>query len=145
MGGYKMKKDTSKLVEELTLCAEFSTFYDENEEQMICDTLSQILERMIKEKNLKKSHVFQKAEISEVYGYQILAGKRMPERKKLLCLAIGLGLSIEETQALLKNAGYSLLYIKHPFDCVVLYGICKQLSIVEINTMLYDYGLETLG
>lgn len=69
----------------------------------------------------------------------------MPERKKLLCLAIGLGLSIEETQALLKNAGYSLLYIKHPFDCVVLYGICKQLSIVEINTMLFDYGLETLG
>jgi hypothetical protein len=145
MGGYRMKKDTSKLLEELTLCADFSTFYNENQDQLLRDTLSQLLERFVKEKGLKKSVVFRNAELSEIYGYQIFAGKRMPERKKLLCLAIGMGLTLEETQSLLKSAGYPLLYAKHPFDCVVVYGICKQLSVVDINAMLFEYELETLG
>lgn len=140
-----MRKDTSKLVEELNFCADFNTFYNKNHEQLMCDTLAQLLERMIAEKALKKSQVFRKAEISEVYGYQILAGKRMPERKKMICLAIGMELSVEETQALLKSAGYPLLYVKHPFDCVVMYGIFKKLSVAEINTMLFEYDLETLG
>ena len=69
----------------------------------------------------------------------------MPERKKLLCLAIGMQLNLEETQSLLKCAGYSPLYVKLPFDSVVLYGICKHLSIVEINELLFEYGSETLG
>jgi len=32
-----------------------------------------------------------------------------------------------------------------PFDSIIIYGICKGLSVVEINEILYDYGLETLG
>ena len=69
----------------------------------------------------------------------------MPERKKLLCLAVGMGLNIEQTQQLLKCAGYPQLYVKLPFDSIVLYGLCKGLPVVQINELLYTYGLETLG
>ena len=54
-------------------------------------------------------------------------------------------LNIEEAQILLKCAGYSQLYVKLPFDSVVLYGLCKGMSVVEINELLYQYDLETLG
>ena len=30
-------------------------------------------------------------------------------------------------------------------DSVVLYGLCKNLSVVQINELLYEYELETLG
>ena len=54
-------------------------------------------------------------------------------------------LNIQETQQLLKSAGYSPLYVKLPFDSIVLYGLCKAMTVIEINELLYEYELETLG
>lgn len=140
-----MQKDTSEIVKELRLCPDFQTFYSENKEHMISSDLSQLLGELLQRKGLQKSQVIKNAELSEVYGYQIFSGVRVPERKKLLCLAVGMKLNIDEVQQLLKCAGYSQLYVKKPFDSVVLYGFCKGLSIVEINELLYKYKLETLG
>ncbi len=140
-----MAKDTSKIVEELNLCPDFKTFYGENKEYMVTDTLSALLNRLMQEKGLRKSQVIREAELSEVYAYQIFSGLRVPERKKLLCLAVGMRLTLVETQTLLKCAGYSPLYVKLAFDSIVLYGICKSLSVIEINELLFEYNLETLG
>ncbi|MBO5746867.1 MAG: helix-turn-helix transcriptional regulator [Clostridia bacterium] len=140
-----MKKDTSKIVEELGLSADFKRFYNENKEYMVTASLSQMLEELLKTKGLKKSEVIKSAEMSEVYAYQIFSGVRVPERKKLLSLAVGMGLNLDEVQTLLKCAGYSPLYVKLPFDSIVLYGIVKGLSVVDINGLLFEYGLDTLG
>ena len=139
-----MQKDTSEIVKELGLCPDFKTFYDENKEHMISSNLAQLLTELLQRKGLHKSHVIKSAELSEVYGYQIFSGIRIPERKKLLCLAVAMKLNIDETQQLLKCAGYSQLYVKLPFDSVMLYGFCKGLSVIEINELLYKYNLETL-
>ena len=140
-----MQKDTSQIVEELGLCPDFQTFYRENQDYMVTDDLAKLLARLLEEKGLKRSQVIKAAELSEVYGYQIFSGLRVPERKKLLCLAVGMGLNIEKTQQLMKCAGYAQLYVKLPFDSILLYGLCKAMSVVQINELLYQYGLETLG
>ena len=140
-----MQKDTSQIVEELGLCPDFQTFYRENQDYMVTDDLAKLLVRLLEEKGLKRSQVIKAAELSEVYGYQIFSGLRVPERKKLLCLAVGMGLNIEKTQQLLKCAGYAQLYVKLPFDSILLYGLCKAMSVVQINELLFTYNLETLG
>ena len=140
-----MQKDTSEIVKELGIHPDFQTFYNENKEYMISADLHNLLAELLSRKGLKKSQVIKNSELSEVYGYQIFSGIRVPERKKLLCIAIGMGLNIDETQQLLKHAGYSQLYAKIPFDSVVLYGLCQKLSVVDINELLYKYDLETLG
>ena len=140
-----MEKNTAEIVKELGLCPDFQTFYSENKDYMLTQKLTELLAQLLERKGAKKSQVIQKAELSEVYGYQIFSGIRVPERKKLLCLAVGMGLNLEETQQLLKCAGYAQLYVKLPFDSVVLYGLCKGLSVVQINELLFSYGLETLG
>lgn len=140
-----MQKDTSEIVKELGLCQDFQTFYSENKEYMLSADLAQLLTELLERKGLKKAQVIKNAEFSEVYGYQIFSGLRVPERKKLLCLTVSMGLNIDEVQQLLKCAGYAPLYVKNPFDSVVLYGLCKGLSVVEINELLYKYELETLG
>lgn len=140
-----MVKDTSKIVEELGLSPDFKTFYSENNNYMVKESLSELLDKLMVKYDLKKSQVIRAAEMSEVYAYQIFSGLRVPERKKLLCLAIAMKLPLDEVQTLLKCAGYSTLYVKLPFDSVILYGVCKKLSVVEINEILYEYGLETLG
>ena len=140
-----MEKDTSKIVEELKLCPDFTTFYSENKAYMVSESLADLLARLLTEKGLRKAEVIRRAELSEVYAYQIFSGLRVPDRKKLLCLALGMGLTLDEVQTLLKCAGYSPLYVKLPFDSIVLYGICKKLSVVELTDLLFAYGLETLG
>lgn len=140
-----MVKDTGKLVEELGLCPDFVTFYDENRTYMVEENLSGLLARLMEEKGLRKAHVIRRSELSEVYAYQIFSGLRVPERKKLLSLAVGMELTLDEVQELLKCAGYSPLYVKLPFDSVVLYGICKRLTVPEINELLFAYELDTLG
>ena len=140
-----MVKDTSEIVRELGLSQDFQTFYNENKEYMISADLAELLKELLERKGLSKAQVIKNAEMSEVYGYQIFSGVRVPERKKLICLALSMGLNIDEVQQLLKSAGYSQLYVKKPFDSIVLYGFCKKLSVVEINELLYKYDLETLG
>ncbi len=142
--GY-MNKDTSKIVEELSLCDDFKTFYDENREYMVNSSLSELLKELAEKKGKRKSDIIRDSEISEVYAYQIFSGLRVPERKKLLCLAVGMELELDEVQTLLKCAGYPPLYVKISFDSIILYGICKRMSVVEINGLLYEYGLDTLG
>ena len=140
-----MEKDTSKIVEELEHFPDFRTFYAENKEYMVSGNLSSLLLQLLESKQLKRSQVIKNAELAEVYGYQIFSGVRVPERKKLLSLAVGMGLNIDETQQLLKCAGYAQLYVKHPFDSILLYGLCKGFTVVQINELLFTYGLETLG
>lgn len=140
-----MQKDTAKIVEELGLCSDFKTFYDENKEYMVDSTLPELLAELVEKKGIRKSYAIKAAEMSEVYGYQIFSGIRHPERNKLLCLAVGMNLTLDETQSLLKCAGYSPLYVKLPFDSVVIYGICKRLSVIKINELLFENHLETLG
>ena len=140
-----MEKSTSKIVEELGFCPDFRTFYDENKRYMVTSTLAQMLEQLLEQKGLKKAQVIKNAELSEVYAYQIFSGLRIPERKKLLCLAIAMSLNLDQVQTLLKCAGYPVLYVKLPFDSIILYGVCKGLSVIQINEILFEYGLETLG
>ena len=140
-----MQKDTSDIVKELGLFPDFQTFYDENKEYMISPDLHNLLAELLNRKGLKKSQVIKNAELSEIYGYQIFSGVRVPERKKLLCLAIGMELNIEQTQNLLKCAGYAPLYVKLPADSVVLYGLCNKMSVSRVNDLLYKNNLETLG
>lgn len=140
-----MRKDTSRIVEELGLCDDFKSFYNENKEYMVDSLLCDMLSQKLDEKGLKKSEVIRRSEISEVYAYQIFSGLRVPERSKLLCLTLAMGLDLDETQQMLRCAGYSPLYVKLPFDSVIIYGICKGLSVIEINELLYEYQLETLG
>ena len=140
-----MVKDTSEIVKELALSPDFQTFYNENKEYMVKEDLAQMLNELLQSKGLQKSRVIKNAEISEVYGYQIFSGTRVPERKKLICLTIAMGLDLDETQTLLKCAGYSPLYVKIPFDSIVIYGVCNKMSVVEMNELFYEYGFETLG
>ena len=139
-----MERDTLEIVKELKLSPDFQTFYNENKDYMVSSNLAEMLNELVNSKRLHKSKVIKNAEISEVYGYQIFSGVRVPEWKKLICLAISMGLNIDEVQRLLKCAGYPQLYVKRPLDSVVLYGIFKGLSVMEINELLYEYDLETL-
>ena len=140
-----MQKDTEELLKALQQSSQFQSFYQQNQTYMVDKSLAQLLEQLLKATGMSKAKAIKNAEMSEVYGYHIFAGSRIPERGKVLALAIGMELELPQVQQLLKTAGYSPLYVKRPFDSVVLYGIFNHLTVAQINELLYDYGMETLG
>ncbi len=137
-----MKKDTDELLKALEACGSFDSYYDENSQNFINADITEELNRLIKEKDLKKSDVIHKAELSEIYGYQIFAGSRRPGRMKLVCIFLAMGLELCEAQSVLKACGMAPLYVKNPRDCVCIYAIQNKYTVSQLNALLDEYGIK---
>ncbi|MBR6548012.1 MAG: XRE family transcriptional regulator [Clostridia bacterium] len=119
--------------------------YLTSQKQHFLDTeLPGLLERLCDQKQMSKAQVFHGAELNEIYGYQIFAGKRRPSRDKLLCIGLSLGLNEDEMQSLLKSAEMAPLYPKLKRDSIILFGFMKNQSVMEVNQSLFANNLETL-
>lgn len=137
----KKKKSTADLMESLTQSHDLQLFMDENESDFQREDIAAYLQALLKEKHLKKSRVIQDAMLNEVYGYQIFSGVKTPRRDKMLCLALAMGLTLEETQKMLRACGFSPLYVRHCRDCVLIHCILEKKSVMEVNAILDEMGL----
>ena len=141
-----MQKSTTELLNELKNFDSFKEYEKINKNSMINKTLSQYLCDLLEEKLLKKSDVIRKGELNESYAYQMFSGvKSTPSKDKLICLSIGMDLSVDETNSLLKLAGLSPLYPRIKRDSIIIINMNNKKSVVEINEELYNEGEETLN
>lgn len=139
-----IKKPTDELMKALNSSPSIDNYLQKEQDYLITASLSVYLNQLISDKGLKKSQVIKDAELNEIYGYQIFSGKRLPSRDKLIALAFGMVLSLEETQQLLKYAGFSPLYPKNKRDSIIIWGISHHFNICRINEDLYNQDEETL-
>ena len=103
------------------------------------------LQQLINKKGLKNSEVYAAANISKQYFSKLLKGQVKPSKDKMLALAVGLRLNMDEVVDFLRIAGYALSPISQT-DTVVEYFIRKQeYNVLKINIVLFDYGLEPLS
>ena len=82
--------------------------------------------------------------MSEVYLHQVFAGRRKPSRNKILCMCIGMELSIEDTQRLLKEAAYAQLYPRIRREAIIYHGIVHHTPLDEINDKLFEADEKAL-
>ena len=141
----KNMKNTDDLLKELEKADNINDFISKNKINFADISLSDYLNKLLKEKSLKKSEVIKKSELSEIYAYQIFSGLKIPTRDKVLCLAFGMGLDVSETQQLLKSCGLPFLYAKHQRDSIIIFSLNKKLSVADANELLYDCHEDTLG
>lgn len=102
------------------------------------------LQQLINKKGLRNYEVYAAANISKQYFSKLLKGQVKPSKDKMLALAVGLRLNMDEVVDFLRIAGYALSPISQT-DTVVEYFIRKQeYNVLKINIVLFDYGLEPL-
>lgn len=82
--------------------------------------------------------------IDPSYCYQIFRGIRMPNRNKILQIAIVLQLPLTEVNRLLKLAGKHSLYIKDLRDTIIIHGFHKKLSLDDLECLLIEKGCDSL-
>lgn len=90
-------------------------------------------------------HVIKRAGIDRTYGHELFSGRRKPSRDKVIQLAFGFGLDVEETQQLLKVAQQTPLYPKIKRDAAVIYCLARNMEITEAQNVLVDFNLPVLG
>lgn len=108
------------------------------------DSFEKHLRQLINKKGLKNSEVYAAANISKQYFSKLMNGQVKPSKEKMLALAVGLRLNVDETVHFLRIAGYALSPISQT-DKIVEYFIRRgEYSVIKIDILLFDYGLEPL-
>ena len=92
-----------------------------------------------------REHVIKKSGIDRTYGHQLFNGTRKPSRDKVIQLAFGFELDVEQTQQLLKAAEKSPLYPRIKRDAALLYCIMHKLGYIEAQKLLHSFDIEALG
>lgn len=105
-----------------------------------------MLFKMIDERNLKDSDVYNKVNIDRRLFSKIRSDKNYhPSKETIILLGLSLELSEEEITILLDSASYSLPKNNY-FDLIIRFCfINKVYNINEVNELLYDYDCKLLN
>ena len=103
------------------------------------------LQQLINKKGMKNSEVYATANITKQYFSKLINGKVNPSKEKVIALAIGLNLNMDETKDILKVAGYAFSPYSQT-DIVVKYFINnKDYNVIKLDILLYDFGLNPIS
>lgn len=116
-------KETSDLSRELMEMADLDVYLRENRDVFAERSPAELLTQIYEKQRLSKAELARRAGMSEVYLHQVFSGRRNPSRDRLICICIGMEITLEETQTLLKQATYAQLYPKIKRDAIISYGI----------------------
>ena len=124
-------------------CADINTYIDDNKED---DTFQTYLFKLIDERNLKDSDVYNKVNIDRRLFSKIRSNKDYhPSKETIILFGLALELSEKEIEDLLKLASYSLP-MNNNFDLIIRF--CFKEKIYDVNTInefLYEHNCKLLN
>lgn len=140
-----MPKTTTELLRELKRqSCSLPDYLSNHKETFVVEDIKAFWEQLIKEKKYSKSNIINKADFSYCYFYDVINGRKMPTKDKVVRLALAMKMSIDECQQALKISGRSALYPKVRRDSVLIYALEKHLTITQCNELLAKHGEDEL-
>ena len=139
-----VEKSTEELLNELSKADDVFEFARENQMELESYSLTGLLEDLLVKYGKQKKDVIRDSGLDTTYGYQIFDGRKNPRRDKLLQLAFGFPLTVEEANRVFRAAGVSDLYVRCKRDTICMYCLQQRMTVDECNALLYQAGEETL-
>lgn len=133
---------TEELLDELLSARDLGGFLLEHDSNQM--DLAIYLQRLLREKGLKRSRVVRMADLNDTFGYQIFQGTRHPSRDKVLQIAFAMALTVDECNRALTYARVNPLYCKNRRDAIILFCLDRGCSLQKVNEELYRFGEQTI-
>ena len=140
-----VRVNTNTLMKRLFKAADLDTYLEGNESDLHSPDFYTLLKQACEKRNMLPAQVIERAQIERTYGHQLFNGTRRPSRDKVLQLALGLGLSVDETQRLLRAAGKSPLYPRLKRDAALIFCLKNGYDMMETQEILEKHGISLLG
>ncbi len=126
---------------ELIVCEEHDIPGIEDAISMAEESFSERLFSLIKEKGISEVECYKKAGITRQVFSKIRSNKGYnPSRNTAISLAISLHLTLNETNALLETAGFTLSRSSKADLIIEYFIINRKWELREINEALYSFG-----
>lgn len=134
------KKSTEELMKTILKSRkDIKQLIDEFEPERLEMDLKDYFDRLLSEKQLTPSQVVRQSGLSANYAHQIINGRKTNvSRNKLLALAFGMNMTLEETQQMLRIARQPILYPRIQFDLVIIFALKEHWSLIDTNELLED-------
>lgn len=107
--------------------------------------ISEYLNKLISDSIMSKSDIIKKSNLDRTYAYHILNGTRIPSRDKLIALAVGMNLTVDETDELLKVSRNMPLYPRDKRDAIIIFCIKSGKNVIELNEALEANNLDIIS
>ena len=107
-------------------------------------SLGRWIVELIEERGLDRRAVIRRSRLNQTFAYQILAGTRNPSRDKLVQLAFGLQLDVDECSELLERGGSNALTPRIRRDVVIAFCLRHGLGMDIRDDLLWAAGERTI-
>ncbi len=136
-----MKKSTQDLMNELQQKGvSLQDYLDQNEDAMVLLDIREFWNRLIQKSNRSKSDIINKSDFSYCYFYDVIKGKKIPSRDKIIRLILAMGANMEDCQEAMKISGKSPLYPRIRRDSILIYAIENSCTAFQLSELLNRYG-----
>ncbi|WP_034449371.1 helix-turn-helix domain-containing protein [Butyrivibrio sp. AE2032] len=106
--------------------------------------LGSYIKAILAQRGLSKVEAIKNSKMDRGYFYQILEGIKNPSRDKIIQIAIGCEMTVTECQRALEIAQVGILYPKNQRDSLIIYGLNKKMSVLDLNCLLEEYKFDIL-
>lgn len=144
-------EQTSRRLDELArrlTPAELDDFFREHGEELITSPrpFADYVRRKIREKGLLQQNVFLAADLSENYGYKLIAEEKHTRRRDVIVrLCLGARFLPEEIDQALLLYGMAPLRARFPRDAVLLAAAGSLREVEDVDELLRSRGFAPLG
>lgn len=139
-----METITEDLLKQLKNTTNIAEFLDKHNNEFIKETPKSYLNFMLSKKNMSVARIAKESGVGE-YTYKIFNDERKPSRNILIALAVGMSLTLQETQLLLRISKFAILDSRDKRDSIIIFGLMNHLSVFEIDDLLSENGVVTIN
>lgn len=114
----------------------------------VCDadtrTFAEWLNGMLVKSGIPRNEAIHASRLNQTFAYQIMAGTRRASRDKLIQLAFGLSLGLDDACELMERGGVNPLSMHCRRDVAIAWSLEHHLTVVECDDLLWAAGELTL-
>lgn len=118
--------------------------FPQNWGEFLDDNIRVFFDDLLNQTGQKKSEIIRKANLSRVYGYQLMEGRRRGKRDYYLLIAIAMSLDLKTTQRMLAVAQYGALHPLIKRDAAVIFAINHGYDNIKTYDFMFSLGVAPL-